>query len=90
MTSGPPPVVKGGKGKGRAAREGRLSVLNGGIGERTAMAPPRSSPGQPFSRETEQLEIKRLKEAQVKVDEQTKELTQELKKKEALLASLRT
>ena len=87
LTSGPPLV---GKGKGKNRQTGRLSVLNGGVGERTAMVPARSSPGQPFSRETEQLEIKRLKEAQAKVDEQTKELTVELKRKEALLASLRT
>jgi YEATS domain-containing protein 4 len=53
------------------------------------MVPARSSLGQPFSRETEQLEIKRLKEAQTKVDEQTRELTAELKRKEALLVSLR-
>lgn len=90
LTNGPPPPAKGGKGKGRGTRDARLSVLNGGIGERTAMVPARSSVGQPFSRETEQLEIKRLKEAQTKVDEQTRELTAELKRKEALLASLRT
>jgi YEATS domain-containing protein 4 len=87
LTSGPPPPV--GKGKGKGRQTGRLSVLNGGVGERTAMVPARGSPGQPFSRETEQLEIKRLREAQAKVDEQTRELTVELKKKEALLASLR-
>jgi YEATS domain-containing protein 4 len=87
LTSGPPPLV--GKGKGKGRQTGRLSVLNGGVGERTAMVPARSSPGQPFSRETEQMEIRRLKEAQAKVDEQTKELTVELKRKEALLASLR-
>jgi YEATS domain-containing protein 4 len=83
LTSGP------GKGKGKGRQMGRTSVLNGGVGERTAMVPARSSPGQPFSRETEQLEIKRLKEAQAKVDEQTRELTAELKRKETLLASLR-
>lgn len=88
LTNPPPPASKGGKGKGRA-RDGRVSVLNGGVGERTAVVPARSSPGQPFSRETEQLEIKRLKEAQAKVDEQTRELTAELKRKEASLASLR-
>jgi YEATS domain-containing protein 4 len=88
LTSPPPLIGKGGKGKGRGGG-GRLSVLNGGIGERTASVPPRSSPGQPFSKETEQLEIKRLKEAKLKVDEQNEVLRQELEKKEALLASLR-
>lgn len=91
LTNGLPPVGKGGKGKGRGAgtRDGRLSMSSGGVGERTAMVPARSSPGQLFSKETEQLEIKLLKEAQTKVDEQTRELTLELKKKEALLASLK-
>jgi YEATS domain-containing protein 4 len=91
LTSGPPPVGKGGKGgAGGGKNKGRLSVLNDRIGERTAMVPARSSPGQPFSRETEQLEIKRLKEARAKVDEMTKELTAELKKKEDTLTALRS
>lgn len=89
LTNPPPPVPKGGKGKGRAAREGRASVLNGGVGERTAMVPARASPGQPYSRETEQLELKRLREAQAKVEQQTEELVEELKKKEELLKSLK-
>jgi len=49
----------------------------------------RSSPGQPYSREAEQLEVKRLKEARAKVEEQNKAMTQSLREKEAKLAALR-
>ncbi len=80
LTSGPP-KEKGGKGSKK-----KNAVV---LGDRTAVVPARSSPGQPFSKETEQLEIKRLKEAQAKVDEQTRELTRDLKKKEAYLTTLR-
>jgi YEATS domain-containing protein 4 len=90
LTAGPPPVGKGGKGgAGGGKNKGRSSVSSSGIGERTAMVPARGSPGQPFSRETEQLEIKRLKEARAKVEEMTKEWTAELRKREETLAALR-
>lgn len=90
LTSPPPPPQKGGKGKGRDKNQPpKNSVLNGGVGERTAMVPARSSPGQPFSRETEQLELKRLRDAREKVEEMTKGLTQELKLKEKQLEALR-
>lgn len=53
------------------------------------MVPQRASPGQPFSRETEMLEVKKLKDAQLKVDEMTRKLQNELKAKEALIGSLK-
>jgi YEATS domain-containing protein 4 len=83
LTNGPPPV-KGGKGKKR------MGILNGEVGERTAKVPARTSPGQPFSRETESLELRRLLQAQTKVDEMIKKLTAEQRKKEEHLESLKT
>jgi YEATS domain-containing protein 4 len=88
LTNGPPPAGKGGKGGGK--NRARLSVSNSGIKERTALVPARSSPGQPFSREEEQLQIKLLKEARVKVEEMTKDWTAELRKREEALAALRS
>jgi YEATS domain-containing protein 4 len=49
----------------------------------------RSSPGQPYSREAEQLEILRLQDAKRKVEEQNRAMTLQLKEKEAKLAALR-
>ncbi|KAK6078509.1 Protein AF-9-like protein [Seiridium cupressi] len=60
----PPPGGKG-KGKGKAASsQGKQE--EGDVKERSAMIPLSNRPGQPFSRETEQLELKRLKEAEEK------------------------
>ncbi|KAH8909819.1 yeats-domain-containing protein [Coniochaeta sp. PMI_546] len=55
----------------------------------TAMIPLTNRPGQPFSRETEQLEIKKLKDAQAKVQEMMNKLQVELKEKEERLRVLR-
>lgn len=82
----PPPKGKGGKGKGTRTLKGGMV---GSVGERTALIPLTSRPGQPFSRETESSEIKRLVAAQKKVEEMTKELSAQLKEKEAELAKLR-
>ncbi|KAI9742643.1 MAG: NuA4 histone H4 acetyltransferase complex and the SWR1 complex subunit [Claussenomyces sp. TS43310] len=84
LTSGP---EKGGRAKG-----GKKKMTGGMVSagaDRTALVPARASPGQPYSKETEQMEVKRLKEAQTKVDEQIRLLQKELKSKEASLASLR-
>jgi YEATS domain-containing protein 4 len=76
------------KGKVGGAKKKNLGPGTS-IPERTALIPMRSSPGQPYSREAEQLEVKRLKDARAKVEEQNKAMTQLLREKEAQLAALR-
>lgn len=61
----------------------------GGVLERSAMIPLVNRPGQPFSRETEQLEIQKLKEAKLKVDEMKKQMMEELEKKQKRLEALK-
>ncbi|KAK3340752.1 protein AF-9 [Neurospora tetraspora] len=61
----------------------------GGVLERSAMIPLVNRPGQPFSRETEQLEIQKLKEAKLKVDEMKKQMMEDLEKKQKRLEALR-
>ncbi|POS85309.1 hypothetical protein EPUL_001482 [Erysiphe pulchra] len=63
--------------------------LVGSIGERDATIPLQTRPDQPFSREAEKLEIKRLEEGQIKVRQMVEELRTEIKLKEAELESLR-
>lgn len=85
-------ILTSGPEKGVKTKGGKKKMTGGMVGagaDRTTLIPPRASPGQPFSKETEQLEIKRLKEAHAKVEEQNKLLQKELKSKESLLASLR-
>jgi YEATS domain-containing protein 4 len=78
--------IKGAGGKGTRVMKGGMV---GSVGERTALIPLTSRPGQPFSRETERAEIKRLGEARVKVEEMTGALQRELKEKEEELARLK-
>ncbi|KAI5868048.1 yeats family-domain-containing protein [Durotheca rogersii] len=73
-----------GKGKAAAAADG-----DGEVKERSAMIPLANRPGQPFSRETEQLEIKRLREAEEKVSQMVAEMDRTIKAKEAELAELK-
>ncbi len=95
LTSGalPPPKgsltngKSGGKGKDKAFVQPTKS--EGGVIERSAMIPTTNRPGVPFSHETEQLEVKKLKEAQAKVDDMTKKLKEEIKTREAYLQSLK-
>ena len=61
----------------------------GGVLERSAMIPLVNRPGHPFSRETEQLEITKLKEAMVKVDEMRKQMLEDMEKKQKRLEALR-
>ncbi|CCC10593.1 hypothetical protein SMACR_06465 [Sordaria macrospora] len=61
----------------------------GGVLERSAIIPLVNRPGHPFSRETEQLEIQKLKEAMVKVDEMRKHMLEEMEKKQKRLEALR-
>jgi YEATS domain-containing protein 4 len=77
---------KGGKGKGTKVMRGGMV---GSTGERTALIPVGSRPGQPFSRETEKKETKRLVEARGKVEEMVKEAQRELKDAEKTLQALR-
>ncbi|KAL1869082.1 hypothetical protein VTK73DRAFT_3390 [Phialemonium thermophilum] len=93
----PPPArgtsgaAKGGKGKAKTDKEKAVGPrrTEGGVLERSAMIPLTSRPGHPFSRETEQLELKKLKEAQAKVEEMTRRLTEELRGKEERLRALK-
>ena len=80
--------AKGGKGKNRMPPP-LPAPDSGDVWERTAMIPNSNKPGQPFSRETENAEIKKLRDAQAKTEELTAGLLAELKKKEELLATLK-
>ncbi len=95
LTSGALPLPKGtasgksgGKGKEKAFVPPGKS--DGGVLERSALIPATNRPGVPFSHETEQLEIKKLKDALVKVEDLTKKLKEETKTREAYLQSLKT
>jgi YEATS domain-containing protein 4 len=78
------------KAKGKAAGAKKKYLGPGtSIPERTALIPMRSSPGQPYSREAEQLELLRLEEARQKVEDQNRALQQQMREKEAKLAALR-
>jgi YEATS domain-containing protein 4 len=81
----------GGKGKGGKGKEKAFVPVRseGGVLERSAMVPLHSRPKQPFSREAEQLEIQKLKDAQGKVEQLTTQMHDELKRKEEQLAALR-
>ncbi|PFH58403.1 hypothetical protein XA68_13720 [Ophiocordyceps unilateralis] len=81
----------GGKGKGKGKAPPPLPAPDcGEVWERTAMIPSHNRPGQPFSRETEAAEIKKLKEAQDKTEEITRQLMADIKAKEEMLAKLKT
>jgi YEATS domain-containing protein 4 len=71
-----------GKGGGKGTRVMKGGMV-GSVGERTASIPLTTRPDQPFSRETEKIEIQRLLAASGKVRELQAKLTQELKEKEA-------
>lgn len=71
-----------GKGGGKGTRVMKGGMV-GSVGERTASIPLTTRPDQPFSRETERMEIKRLMEANAKVKELQAKLTQDLREKEA-------
>ncbi|RYP56393.1 hypothetical protein DL770_010833 [Monosporascus sp. CRB-9-2] len=64
-------------------------VASGEVKERSAMIPQSNKPGQPFSRDTEALEIRRLREAGEKVHEMIREMNKSVKAKEAELAQLK-
>lgn len=87
----PTPGGKGGKGgKGKNKAPPPLPAPDSGdVWERTAMIPNSNRPGQPFSRETEAAEIKKLKDAQSTTEEWSAKILSELKGKEDLLANLK-
>jgi YEATS domain-containing protein 4 len=92
-----PNAGAGGKGKGKGKGKGRAAPAppplpahdSGEVWERTAMMPNTNRPGQPFSRETEAAEVKKLKDAQATTEEWTKKILAELKDKEEELKKLK-
>lgn len=81
---------KGGKGKSRTANPPPLPAPDSGdVWEHSAMMPNHNRPGQPFSRETEAAEVKKLQDAQAKTEEMCRIMLEELKGKEELLAALK-
>ncbi|KAK4190051.1 protein AF-9 [Podospora australis] len=87
LTSGAMPPSKNNNTK--AGKEKEIPRSEGGVLDRSAMIPLTNRPGQPFSRETEAVEIKKLKEALVKVEELTKKTREEMMKKEQRLKELK-
>ncbi|CZT53225.1 related to human AF-9 protein [Rhynchosporium secalis] len=77
--------VKGGGGKGTKVMKGGMV---GSVGDRTATIPLTIRPEQPYSRETEKLELKKLEAALVKVGELTEEMKKEILEKQKELESL--
>jgi YEATS domain-containing protein 4 len=105
LTSGAiPPANKpktggggGGGGGGKSSssssskdKDSQMGVRSeGGVLERSAMIPLSNRPGQPFSRETEQVEIRKLQEAMVRVEELMDKSKEEVARKEKRLRELK-
>ena len=86
----PPGGGSKGKGKGKNRAAPPLPDPNSGeVWERTAMIPNHNHPGQPFSRETEAAEIKKLQDAQSLTEDMCSKMLAELKEKEEYLAQLK-
>ena len=83
-----PSGAKGAKGKGKPIPPLPTQDANV-VWERSALIPATNKPGQPFSRETEQLEIKKLEAATRKAQEMHKQILATIKEKEDLLRRLR-
>ncbi|KAI1155960.1 hypothetical protein F4825DRAFT_361595 [Nemania diffusa] len=79
----------GGKGKGKGKNVSVTIGKDGDVKERSAMIPLTIRPGQPFSRETEEAELKRLREADERVQAMLTSLNLQVKKKEEELAALK-
>ncbi|KAH8890792.1 YAF9-like protein [Thozetella sp. PMI_491] len=94
LTSGALPPPKGSAG-GKSGGKGKEKTFvapgksDGGVLERSALIPMTNRPAMPFSHETEQLEIKKLKDALVKVEEMSNKLKEETKAREEYLQSLK-
>ncbi|KAI0969372.1 hypothetical protein F4678DRAFT_172500 [Xylaria arbuscula] len=78
-----------GKGKGKSTYASNSTAAEGDVKERSAMIPLNTRPGQPFSRETEEVELKRLREAEEKVQQMIAELNKTVNAKEEELAALK-
>lgn len=95
LTSGAVPKgwkPQGGKGKGKGRQNPPPNLPDpesGDVWERTAMVPQSNRPGEPFSRETEAAEAKKLSDATEIIKKMTEELLTENKEKEDRLAALR-
>lgn len=84
MTS-PVERVKGQGAKGTRVMKGGMV---GSVGDRTATIPLTKRPDQPYSKETENLELKKLESALTKVNEMTENMKREIKEKQAQLEEL--
>lgn len=80
--------AKGGS-KAKGGKELQPKRSEGGVLERSAMIPLATRPGQPFSSEAEKLEIKKLQDAQAKVESMYQTLLSEVKDKEDRLKKLK-
>lgn len=78
----------GGKSKEKQG-DSQPQRSEGGVLERSAMIPLHNRPGHPFSRDTEEVEMKKLKEAMVKVEEMKKKMLADIKEKEKRLMDLK-
>lgn len=90
-SSGPNHKSSGSKSGGKSKEKDQFKQVRseGGVLERSAMIPLTNRPGQPFSRETEQVEIKKLQEALVKVEELMNKTKEEVATKENRLKELK-
>lgn len=87
-----PPLDDGKNGRNGGAGGGKRRVLVGGVvslERRSAEIPPKVAPGAPFARETEELELKELRAAQLKVEQMKSKLLAEVAEKEKSLSRLR-
>ena len=91
--TGSPAAAGGASSSSSSAANAALAPIGkrseGGVLARSAMVPLTSRQKSPFSRETEQLEIEKLKTAQNSVRGMTEQLLAELRVKEEQLAALR-
>ncbi|PBP22905.1 yeats-domain-containing protein [Diplocarpon rosae] len=76
------------KGAGKQTKVMRGGMV-GSVGERTASIPLAKSPDQPYARETEKEELKKLEAATIKVNEMTEALKAEIREKQAQLDRLK-
>lgn len=86
LLTSPMDRTKGGKGKVTRVMKGGMV---GSVGERTVTLPPGHRPDQPFSKDVEALEIKKLRDANVKVEEMKKQMEKDIREKEQELLKLR-
>lgn len=86
ILTSPKEKVKGSGGKGTRVMTGGMVSS---VGERTAMIPLTKRPDQPFARETEKEELKRLDAANSKVQELVEEMKNKIKEKQVELEKVK-